>query len=81
MKAGLNTIVIDKKGSEPKHNSNVGRVTTQIEGLSNGSISVDAYQGQGDSYKRREDAEITIYFGAKESFKGTLKELIEKLSK
>ena len=74
MKAIINTIVTGIKGNTPKHNSNLGRVTTTIEGLSNGSISIDVFEGQGETYKRRSDAEITIRFG-EIFFEGTLTEL------
>jgi hypothetical protein len=80
MKGIIHTIVTNTKGNEPIHARDLGRVTTTIEGLSNGSISVDAFEGQGDTYKRRQDPEITIRFG-ETFFEGTLQELAKKLSK
>lgn len=79
MKAFLNTIETDKKGSEPKHALNLGCITAKIEGLSNGSISVDVFNGQGDTYKRREDANICIYYGGILEFEGSLTELINRI--
>lgn len=79
MKTSINTITTNKKGDEPQHNSNVGRITTRIEGASNGTLSIDAYKGCGDTYERRSDAQITIYYGGHLEFEGTLTELINKI--
>lgn len=79
MKAILNTVTTNQQGDDPKHNSNVGRITTRIEGESNGDISIDAYKGHGNTYERRSDAQITIYYGGRLKFEGTLTELISRI--
>ena len=79
MKAQINLKTQNKKGSEPNYKEDLGYISTFIEGKSNGHISVDAFTGQGESYQRREDAEINISYGGIIEFTGTLTELINKL--
>lgn len=44
------------------------------------SIKLDAFQGIGETYTRREDVEITIKDGNKIVFRGTFEDLVNKLS-
>ena len=71
----------NKKGNAPKLNYNVGRVDIFIDDSVSGYISIDSFEGQGDSYKQRESSEIAIYADGVEEFRGTLKELITLLNK
>lgn len=79
MKTKINLKTQNKKGNEFNYKEDLGYISTFIEGKSNGHISVDAFTGQGDTYQRREDAQISIFYGGKLEFEGTLTELINKL--
>jgi hypothetical protein len=79
MKTKINLKTQNKKGNEPTYKEDFGYISTFIEGKSNGHISVDAFIGQGESYRRREDAIINVFYGGKLEFSGTLTELINKL--
>lgn len=68
----------NSKGGTPLYKENLGYVTTFI-GHSADSIVVDAFEGQGDDYKRRELMEIRIYNNDELVFKGSKYELFEKL--
>jgi hypothetical protein len=63
MKANINLKVIGVRGGSPSYNENKGQVTTFVESGNNRQqfISVDAFEGNGSSYKRRDDAHITIH--------------------
>ena len=72
----------NKKGNEPNFKHNVGRVDILIDDyLVSGDISIDSFEGQGDSYKQRESSEIVICANGFEEFRGTLKELVAILNK
>jgi len=71
----------NKKGNAPKLNYNVGRVDILIDDSVSGDISIDSFEGQGDSYKQRESSEIVICANGVEEFRGTLKELVALLNK
>lgn len=71
----------NKKGNEPQSKYNVGRVDILIDDSVSRNISIDSFEGQGDSYKQRESSEIVICSNGFEEFRGTLKELIALLNK
>jgi len=71
----------NKKGNEPNLKHNVGRVDILIDDSVSNNISIDAFEGQGDSYKQRESSEIVICANGFEEFRGTLKELVALLNK
>lgn len=71
----------NKKGNEPQLKHNVGRVDIFIDDSVFGNISIDSFEGQGDSYKQRESSEIVICANGFEEFRGTLKELVTMLNK
>ena len=71
----------NKKGNEPKLKDNVGRVDILIDDSAYINISIDSFEGQGDSYKQRESSEIVICANGFEEFRGTLKELVAILNK
>jgi hypothetical protein len=71
----------NKKGNEPQLKHNVGRVDILIDDDARNNISIDAFEGQGDSYKQREFSEIVISYDGFEEFRGTFKELITLLNK
>ena len=82
MAAELIVSTQNKKGNAPKLNYNVGRVDILIDDyLVSGDISIDSFEGQGDSYKQRESSEIVICANGFEEFRGTLKELVALLNK
>lgn len=64
------------RGGSPKHTT-TGKVevTDHEEEF---HVSVDAYEGRGNSYKEREEIEVHIQIGD-EVFRGTVKELKELL--
>lgn len=68
------------KGNEPKFKENLGKVTTFL-GHHEDKITVDFFQGAGDSYKQREIAEIQIFHNGTLLFKGDKYELQEQLKK
>lgn len=67
----------NKRGNTPLFKENLGYVSTFID--SNNVISVDNYTGIGETYKKREDAEIIVQSEGVISFKGTFKELENEL--
>lgn len=71
----------NKKGNEPKWKYNVGGVDILIDEDVDSNISIDSFEGQGDSYKQREFSEIVICYDGFEEFRGTFKELITLLHK
>ena len=82
MAAELIVSTQNKKGNAPKLNYNVGRVDILMDDyLVSGDISIDSFEGQGDSYKQRESSEIVICANGFEEFRGTLKELVAILNK
>jgi len=78
--ANLDVSIIGTKGGKPNNKYNIGYVRANIDD-GKMDIAVDAFEGQGKSYKRREKALITIYNVNDIVFKGTAKELIEQLKK
>ena len=81
MEAELIVRTQNKKGNEPKLKDNVGRVDILIDDSAYINISIDSFEGQGDSYKQRESSEIVICANGFEEFRGTLKELVAILNK
>ena len=81
MAAELIVIKQNKKGNEPQLKHNVGRVDILIDDDVSSNISIDTFEGQGDSYKQREFSEIVICANGFEEFRGTLKELVAILNK
>lgn len=69
----------NKKGGEPQYKENLGYSATFID--NNTSIVVDAFKGQGDSYKERETPQIRIQNNGNVIFEGTMEELTIKLKK
>lgn len=79
MKARLNLKTQDWQGREPKYTENIGYITSFIQNHENeGSITVDAFKGHGERYRRREEALIIIRNGSQE-WQGTFKSLLEIL--
>lgn len=68
----------NKRGNEPKYQENLGKVT--IFTHPDDFIDVDMFEGFGDSYKQREQDNITITHNGKKYFEGSFLELIEKLN-
>lgn len=66
------------KGQEPQYKENLGLVTTFIN-HSEDFISVDNFEGYGESYKKRELTEIKIVQNGTVLFQGNKYELFEKL--
>jgi len=81
MATEINLKTQNAKGRDPKLQLNFGYVTTFIKGEKDGVIVVNAFDGQGENYTRREEAEISISQDGTEIFKGTFNELINKLNK
>lgn len=68
----------NKKGNAPKYQENLGYVTTFLR-HSEDRIVVDDYEGTGESYKKRETSEISIYDNGELIFQGCKQELFNKL--
>ncbi len=66
------------KGNEPKYTENLGYVTTFLR-HSGDKITVDDFEGQGDSYKQREFTKIEIVNNGETLFSGDKYELFEIL--
>lgn len=79
MESRISCKTIGVKGGSPKYKENMRLVCTFIDG-SDDYISIDGFQGNGDSYKRREKSLITIHIGGF-SFEGTKDELENKFMK
>jgi len=60
--ANIDLKVTGVRGGSPSYNENKGQVTTFIDsGYARPEfISVDAFEGSGSDYKRREETKITI---------------------
>ncbi|REC60501.1 hypothetical protein DRF65_20780 [Chryseobacterium pennae] len=67
----------NKAGNEPKYKENLGLVSIFIN--SEAWISIDLFEGFGDSYKQREIEEIVISDNGNIVFKGSFGELIQIL--
>jgi hypothetical protein len=81
MKTTINLKMQGVKGGDPQWQANKGYIATHIEGKENGSISIDAFEGQGETYKRREIPLITIFHGGKLVYEDNFSRFIEKLQK
>ena len=78
MKAKVNLKVRGVRGGSPTWNPDKGEVITFIDGERN-YISVDAFEGRGTQYKRREKSAIEININDVE-WKGTAEELAELIT-
>jgi len=67
----------NKKGNAKQSKSSLGYTYTSYG--DNNFISVDAYEGQGSSYKERSEPEIKIVNEGEIIFTGTIEELKNKL--
>lgn len=77
-KANLNLKIWGIRGNAAQYTQNKGKVVAFIDNT-NAYISVDAFDGMGQTYQRRDNCEIEIYDNHEFVFKGTFKELIERL--
>lgn len=68
----------NSQGGQPLYKENLGFVTTFLN-HSEDFISVDNFEGSGESYKKRELSEITIVQNGKVLFSGDKYQLFEKL--
>ena len=73
-----------KRGGAPQVKDDVGRIVTYIDNdnsipESYNFIFVDAFQGHGEDYHRREECKIIICDVEGVAFEGNFKELISKL--
>lgn len=67
------------RGGDPQWLENKGRCLSFIDNASSANyISVDAFEGWGEDYKRREECLITIQFN-QSVWTGTIKDLAEAL--
>lgn len=78
MKANVNVKIQGIKGGNPSYSENKGYVSTHIDNI--GYITVDAFNGQGDLYKRRNNSLITINIDGIE-WSGTINELKELINR
>ena len=69
----------NSKAGTPLYKEKLGYSVTFI-GHSEDRIVVDAFEGQGNSYKKREVMNIEIYDNGNLVFKGDKRELFEKLT-
>lgn len=79
MKSNLGLKLQGVKGENTTWRPNVGYVAAHIDNNDGNYIAVDAFTGQGDSYKRSEQCEITVCKGRTPIFVGTFEELCAKL--
>lgn len=68
----------NRRGNEPKYKENLGFASIFLH--SNNWISIDLFEGFGDSYRERKIEEVTITDNGKTVFKGSFKELIKILN-
>ncbi|MBT2621245.1 hypothetical protein [Chryseobacterium sp. ISL-6] len=67
----------NRAGSEPKYKENLGFASIFLHPQD--WISIDLFEGFGDSYRQRETEEITISDNGNIVFKGSFRELIQIL--
>lgn len=67
----------NKAGNEPKYKENLGLVSIFMN--SEDWISIDLFEGFGNSYRQRETEEITISDNGNIVFKGSFRKLIQIL--
>ena len=67
-----------KRGGRPIEHPDKGNAEIVIDEFDN-FIHIDAFEGYGNSYKRRENSIIEIVHGGSQVFYGTMDELKEKL--
>ena len=83
MKAMINTKVTGVRGGSPVWSENKGQVSIFIDHSYqksyNSFICVDAFEGYGTNYKKREKCNIEIQHEGKLLFNGTIEELKTKL--
>ncbi len=77
MKKSINIHKIGIKGGQTKI-TKTGYA--RLETNNGNSISVDAYQGQGATYKERTEEEVQIIFADKTQWTGTFNQLKKQLS-
>lgn len=82
-KARLNLKTMSEKGDGVVLHGEVGFVKASIDCAVTGTsfISVDAFQGAGENYRRRDNCEVRIISNNEEVFSGTFDELVEKVSR
>jgi hypothetical protein len=85
MEAKMDFNVTGVRGGNAVFNENKGKITVFVDhtysNTYNDLISVDAFEGYGESYKRREKCLVQIQFEGNLIFHGTMEELKNKLSK
>lgn len=79
MRTKISVKIQGVRGGNPTYEENKGYVCTIIDGKENGSITIDAFEGKGPSYTRREIPLITVFHGGTLIFEGTFSEFIIKL--
>jgi hypothetical protein len=62
------------KGGDPAYRDNVGYVSTFVGGDGN-RVVIDAFEGYGESYKRRETPIVELYRNGNLVFSGSYKDL------
>jgi hypothetical protein len=67
----------NKRGNEPKYKENLGYASIFLH--PEFWISIDLFEGYGDSYRKRENEDITICNNGDIVFKGRFSELIKTL--
>ena len=75
--ATLNIKTQGKRGGNPQYKEDIGYATLFLN--SQDYISIDVFEGYGETYKRREQEEINITIFGEELFTGTRQELHELL--
>ena len=83
MKANLHIVVYGVRGNAPKFHEKA-QCVCYPEGIMGYSkyISIDAFEGRGDTYKRREgDCLIEVNNGLEGVFSGSFDELVELIKK
>lgn len=84
MKSNLDISIQGVKGGNYQQHKNKGAVIVRVDCVYMGdynAITVDAFSGRGDSYKRAENSLICIESNNVTLFYGTFAQLIEKLNK
>ena len=76
--ATLNIKTQNKKGGNPQYKEDISFAALFLHNQD--LISIDVFEGAGDTYKRREQEEIKIIIFGEELFTGTRGELYELLS-
>lgn len=80
----LDYVFQGKRGGEPHYNKDVGKVIVCVDNPADkrysNTISIDAFEGYGDTYGRRSECKVTVCHDNALVFEGTFGELVRRIT-